>query len=190
MQKKGFEVMKTSGPRSGCRVGRWVMVSVVAACLLQADTFGSEKASQADFRVWTSTSGARVEARLIFNYGTSVRLVKRDGAKIWIRTVNLSKADRAFLKSRGPKLKTLTPRRSTRGAAEPDKLDLNSASVDELKFLPKIGDSLARRIIDSRPFEKVSDLLEVTGIGVNTYKAIEDQLTVGPWKPPRKKRRR
>jgi len=42
---------------------------------------------------------------------------------------------------------------------------LNAASLDALDDLPGIGPSLARRIVDRRPFATVDDLLEVPGIG-------------------------
>jgi len=49
------------------------------------------------------------------------------------------------------------------------KLDLNTATAQELEALPGIGPVLARRIVEYRdrygPFQKVEDLLAVRGIG-------------------------
>lgn len=50
-----------------------------------------------------------------------------------------------------------------------ERLDLNTAGVDELIVLPQIGPSLARRIVEFRrvfgPFKDVADLARVPGIG-------------------------
>ncbi len=49
------------------------------------------------------------------------------------------------------------------------RLDLNRASLDELRHLPGIGEVLAQRIVERRaqqgPFGSVDELLDVKGIG-------------------------
>ena len=63
------------------------------------------------------------------------------------------------------------------------KLNLNTASAEELTALPGIGPSYAQRIVEHRekngPFKKVEDLLNVRGIGEKTFEKIRDRLTVG-----------
>lgn len=62
-------------------------------------------------------------------------------------------------------------------------LDINTASVDELTALSGIGATLAQRIVDYRsekgPFESLSDLLEVEGIGAKKLETILDDITIG-----------
>ncbi|MFQ5670220.1 MAG: ComEA family DNA-binding protein [Acidobacteriota bacterium] len=72
---------------------------------------------------------------------------------------------------------------ATAGASKPDeKIDINTASVQELQLLPRVGPVVARRIVDYRekngPFVEVTDLLNVKGIGGKIFKQIEDRITV------------
>jgi competence protein ComEA len=73
----------------------------------------------------------------------------------------------------------------TAAAPQPpgEKVNLNTASADELQTLPGIGPSYAQRIVEYRdkngPFKKVEDLLNVRGIGEKTFDRIRDRITVG-----------
>ena len=62
------------------------------------------------------------------------------------------------------------------------KVNINTASVEELITLPGIGKAYAERIVDYRekngPFKRVEDLLNVRGIGEKTFEKIRDRLTV------------
>lgn len=55
-------------------------------------------------------------------------------------------------------------------------VDINSASEEALIKLPQIGDSLAKKIIEARPFSSKADVKRVKGIGEGKYAAIKDLI--------------
>jgi competence protein ComEA len=61
------------------------------------------------------------------------------------------------------------------------RVNLNSASEEELAGLPGIGPAKARAIIEYRseePFRKAEDLRKVKGIGDKLYDQLKDQILV------------
>ena len=54
----------------------------------------------------------------------------------------------------------------------PAKLDINTATEKELRFIPGIGPVMATRIIAARPFRSADDLKKVNGIGDKNYAKI------------------
>ena len=75
------------------------------------------------------------------------------------------------------------PNESAPGAAT-EKININTASAEELDKLPGIGPAIAKAIIDYRTkngsFKKIEDINEVKGIGDALFEKIKDQITIGP----------
>ncbi|HEY6412258.1 MAG TPA: helix-hairpin-helix domain-containing protein [Edaphobacter sp.] len=61
-------------------------------------------------------------------------------------------------------------------AATTDKLDINTATADQLKAFPGIGDAYAKRIIDGRPYTAKNQLLTRGILPEATYNKIKDQI--------------
>jgi competence protein ComEA len=67
-------------------------------------------------------------------------------------------------------------------AEELKKININTASADELMDLKRIGEKKAAAIIEFREangiFEHPEDLMKVPGIGPKTFEANKDQIIV------------
>lgn len=61
-------------------------------------------------------------------------------------------------------------------------ININSADATQLALLPRIGPSVAQRIVDYRkkngPFKTTDDLMLVQGIGEKTYQLIKPYVAV------------
>jgi competence protein ComEA len=62
-------------------------------------------------------------------------------------------------------------------AAEGKKVNINTADAAQLAFLPRVGPSIAQRIVEHRkqngPFKKPEDLMLVRGIGDKTFELLK-----------------
>jgi len=67
--------------------------------------------------------------------------------------------------------------------AKVKKVNINTASLEQLQELPRIGIKVAQRIIDHRikngKFKKIEEIMKVRGIGEKVFKEIKDLITVG-----------
>lgn len=61
-------------------------------------------------------------------------------------------------------------------------LNLNTATAEQLKMLPRVGPKVARRILayraKAKKFSKIEEIMKVKGIGRKTFKKMKAHLTV------------
>jgi competence protein ComEA len=68
------------------------------------------------------------------------------------------------------------------GAQDSPRININTASTDELTQLKGVGAKKAAAIVEYRetngPFKRPEDLLKVPGIGTKTFKANQERIAV------------
>jgi len=61
-------------------------------------------------------------------------------------------------------------------------INVNSATAEQIAFLPRVGIKLAERVVEYRktngPFKKIEDLMEVKGVGEKLFVALKPHLTI------------
>jgi len=67
-------------------------------------------------------------------------------------------------------------------AAPTPQVNINTASAQELKLLPRVGPALAQRIVDFRtangPFKVPEEIARVKGIGDKTFALLQPYVTL------------
>ena len=66
------------------------------------------------------------------------------------------------------------------GTSAGQTIDPNTASVDEIMLLPGVGEVLAERIVEGRPYKTLEDLRRVPGIGPKVFAELKDSLQISP----------
>jgi len=70
-------------------------------------------------------------------------------------------------------------------------IGLNTASVEELSFVPGLGSRLAKRLVHYRdkhgPFASLDSITAVRGIGQKTMEKIRPYIFIQQQEPPKKK---
>jgi len=95
---------------------------------------------------------------------------------------NYSEADSEFHKRSAALPQILGSDSSKFEAFQPARLNLNTATKEDLMLLPGVGEATAERIIlhrqDNGPFQRTEDLRKVKGIGEKKFQKIKPYITV------------
>ncbi|ADL42592.1 competence protein ComEA helix-hairpin-helix repeat protein [Caldicellulosiruptor obsidiansis OB47] len=134
--------------------------------------------------VYELLPGSRINDALILAGGAlpgsdlnSINLAEKisDGQKIYIPKMGEVQSQSSLSSS------TDGTAQETVSAGE-GKININTATKEELKTLDRIGDKLAERIIEYRqnhgPFKSIEEIKNVNGIGEKIFESIKDFITV------------
>ncbi len=103
-----------------------------------------------------------------------------------VYTLSGAQLEEADGQSAGEKMQTVLGIAGTQsngtGQDDAGKININLADAETLQTLPGIGERLAQRIVEYRryngPFEKIEDILLVSGIGQAKFQALCALITV------------
>lgn len=68
------------------------------------------------------------------------------------------------------------PAAASAAAATADKIDINTATGDQLKAIPGIGDAYSKRIVDGRPYTAKNQLVSRGILPQGVYDKVKNQI--------------
>ncbi len=97
--------------------------------------------------------------------------MKKHLLKLWLAVAVLT-VGVSFAVANSPQAAPEKKPAAAAAAAKADLVDINSATLDQLKELPGIGEKYSQKIVDGRPYKMKTDLVRKKIIPQATYSKI------------------
>lgn len=97
-------------------------------------------------------------------------------ALIFVSTIGFAADTKAPAKPAPPAKPAVEKQATAKSEAKKELVDLNTATIDQLKSIPGIGDTYAQNIIDGRPYAKKDQLKSKKILPAAIYDKIKDAI--------------
>ena len=138
-------------------------------------TVGKPAAAPAEKKTTTPPTAAKPEAPPASAKAAAPAAAKAAAPEVKPSTPTAAPSPAAVTPQKAP-AKTAGP--APAKLAPGQKVNLNTATKEQLDALPEIGPVKAQAIIDGRPYKKTDDVMKVKGIKQGTFNKIKDLITV------------
>lgn len=136
--------------------------------------------------VYKVPSGGRIDDLLILAGGLTAKADREWTDKYLNRAAKVSDGQKVYIPSVGQQSKVLSAKngvgdQTISSTFSPDsnaKININSASLDQLDSLPGIGQVYGQNIIEHRPYSNVSELSSKGVLKTSVYDKIKDLITI------------
>jgi competence protein ComEA len=153
------------------RLSSFVFVLMLAATLGYSQTAAQTSSDQT-----TTTTTKKTKKQKVKDAGSDVKQGTENAASATVSGTEKVASATANGTERAAK-KTARGTKNAAGAVTgKGKLDINTATKDQLDALPGIGESYSQKIIDGRPYNAKNDLVRRNIVPQSTYDGIKDQI--------------
>ncbi len=137
--------------------------------------------------VYKLREGARVQDALIASGGMSSTADRDYVSKHFNLAQKLIDGAKVYIPQKGEQTTTVTSVEQNLNSNDGANLtvgdnsgliNINSATVNQLDSLPKVGQVTAQKIISGRPYSKIEDLVTKKILGQKTFDGLKDKITV------------
>lgn len=129
--------------------------------------------------VYELTSGSRIQDLLIAAGGLGAGADREWVAKNLNLAAKVVDGGKVYIPAKG-EVGSITSSKSTTGItglSTGGLVNINAASQTELEALPAVGPVTAQKIIDSRPYQTIEELVSRKIVGKSTFEKIKDKIS-------------
>ena len=152
------------------RLLSFVFVLMLAATLGYAQTAAQTSSDQ------TTTTTKKTKKQKLKDAGTDVKQGTENAASATASGAKKAATATANGTETAAKKTASTTKKAANSVAGKGKVDINTATKDQLDALPGIGEAYSQKIIDGRPYNAKNDLVRRKVLPQSAYDGVKDQI--------------